>query len=221
MSAIGSFRATEHMEIQVLLGSMPAFISLSVYYSIQTWISYKSIAVINTLRIARLRLIVAIVASLLAFVNLISARVATLQAMTGGVTWTELRGDRKLWWSRSWSGYEAHLVSTVSENLFFLMLAFFSMTFVSEFKGFNLHNGEIKFVLGSLRYSSVTPTAWVSVVWLLTRHQLCPLNLRSLIQCHTYFDQWFISTNKCNLFFARLIGLIANESTLCDSLREW
>lgn len=144
MSAVGAFRSTEHLELHLVVGAVPAFTASFLYFCIQTYTSYKLTPSVNTLRIARFRLIVTILAFVFGIVMIITVIVASLQAVLNrATTYEDLRGPARLKWDHSWGGLEAHVVSTVAENLMILLMCPFYGSFVTEFMRIHFHNSKL------------------------------------------------------------------------------
>ena len=146
MGAVGAFRSTEHLELHLTIGAFPAFFASFAYFCIQTQTSYKLIPSVNSLRIARFRLIITIVAFIFGLIMIITVPIASIQAsLDGKPNYQELRGEPRLKWDESWGGLEAHVISTVAENLMIFMMCPFYASFITEFKRLNVQNGKLKY----------------------------------------------------------------------------
>jgi len=146
MSAVGAFRSTEHLELHLAIGAFPAFFASFAYFCIQAHASYKLTPSVNTLRIARFRLIITILAFIFGIIMITTIIVATIQAVFDGVpNYQELRGPLRLKWDESWGGLVAHVVSTVTENLMIFMMCPFFASFINEFRRISVQKGKLKY----------------------------------------------------------------------------
>ena len=123
-----SFRSTEHVYLHLVF----SFATINAYclcVAIQTWISYQMVPTVITLRMARFRLVIAILINGSFLVMLLMGTIALSQ-----VPYSQAFTPTRLFWDKSWPGYYSHAISAISENIGIFMGCPYFGSFVAEFK---------------------------------------------------------------------------------------
>lgn len=139
MALVASFRSTEHIDIH-FLAAIPLFSAYCAVTSIQTWLSYKLIPSVNTLIIARIRLIITIFINICCLTYLLTFMVSVLQVR---VPLSQLRSAARLWWDESWGGYEAHVISAITESMAIFLACPYFISFITDFKRIKSNDGKL------------------------------------------------------------------------------
>ena len=126
-----AFRITEHFTIHMVFSFITIF-AYCLYVAIQTWISYQMVPTVNTLRMARFRLVIAILINGSFLVFILIGFMAFSQVPQG-----QAYTPARLLWDKSWPGYYSHAISAISENLCVFMCCPFFASFVAELKVLN------------------------------------------------------------------------------------
>ena len=145
MICIGSIPVTYSLLIHAMFGGVPVMTSTIIYQYTQTWLSYRLIPFINTLRMARIRLFCTILAILSSILLVISAGIMIYQINDFELAIKMLDPVLRLNWDRSIPGYSGYTTFAVFEALLFLSATPFFASFVNEFKRINLINREFIF----------------------------------------------------------------------------
>lgn len=124
---VGNYRMPEILGIH-LFGAFIAFTSANTYLVIQTWISFKLSSKLNSLTIAKIRLIITIAAIILYLTSIITSTISFY------IFGKFPENDIRLHWTSDIPGYTWHIVSAITEWLFVLMASPFFVTFINEFK---------------------------------------------------------------------------------------
>ena len=124
---IGNYRMPEILGIH-LFGAFIAFTSANTYLMIQTWISFRLSSKLNSLTIAKTRLIITIAAIILYLTTIITSAISIY--LFGKFP----ENDIRFHWSSDLPGYTWHIISAITEWLFVFMASPFFITFINEFK---------------------------------------------------------------------------------------
>jgi hypothetical protein len=141
MPFVAAFRSSEHLVIHIIAGLTGCAIAI-IFLITQTKMSYILITNVNSLRIARIRLI----CTILAFIFGTFATLAVILSAFGlkVQNHSKVLSVERLLWDESYGGYVAHCLSAMFEWLAMLTLSPFFATFVPEFKNIKSHNGKIE-----------------------------------------------------------------------------
>ena len=132
-----AFRSTEHITLHLVF-ALATTIAYCLCIAIQTWISYQMVPTVNTLRMARFRLVIAILINA-SFVQCILMGFKAYSQVPEGQAYTPAR----LLWHESWPGYYSHAISAICENFYILMGSPFFASFAAEFKTIQSHGFKI------------------------------------------------------------------------------
>ena len=145
MASVAAFRSTEHLILH-LLSANPLFVTYYIEVGIQSWISYQLFPSVNSVIIAKFRLIATILLYTFSTVFIVSFLVSISQVK---VPHSQVMSPSRLWWDQSWGGYDAHVISSIFESLVIFMACPFFASFVTEFKRIRSKNGRIEFVFSN------------------------------------------------------------------------
>ena len=123
-----AFRSTEHVILHLVF-SNATIISYCLCVAIQTWISYQMVPTVNTLRMARFRLVIALLIHGSFLAMLLLGIIALSQ-----VPYNQSFSPTRLLWDETWPGYYEHAISAILENIGIFMGCPFFASFVIEFK---------------------------------------------------------------------------------------
>lgn len=135
MSLVANFQETAVLEVH-MLGATMLFAMGNVYIWLQTVMSYYMHPLLNSLRMAKLRLFLSTLASI-GFVF------TTIFAI---ISLTHFHGDNKRKWHPKDGGFVPHLISTTSEWITTLAFDFFFLTFAREFQLIYLESPKVHFI---------------------------------------------------------------------------
>ena len=123
-----AFRSTEQVHLHLVF-SFTTIIAYCLCITIQTWISYQMIPTVNTLRMARFRLVIA----LLIHGSFLAMLLLGIMALSQ-VPYNQSFSPTRLLWDETWPGYYEHAISAILENIGIFMGCPFFASFVIEFK---------------------------------------------------------------------------------------
>jgi hypothetical protein len=146
LASVGCFRVSESLILHLIF-AIPLFLIFPVLFLIQTWITFKLIALnFNSLIMAKVRLFIAIISILSIFLSGISICWSILSLNNRSVVFDF---DFRVNWNNSINGYLAHCFSALGEWLFIFSLSSFIGTFSNEFKKFHIKNGSVKLIINN------------------------------------------------------------------------
>lgn len=135
MTLVANFQETAVLEVH-LIGATVLFFLGTIYMWLQTAMSYRMLPLLNSLKMARTRLVLSAIATL----GLLSTTIFA------GISLSEFHGDNKRKWTPKDGGFAAHVTSAASEWTLALAVDFFFLTFVKEFQLICLESPKVSFL---------------------------------------------------------------------------
>ena len=139
MSAVAAFRATEHMALH-FGAAFFTFASFWVQFFVQTRMSYELVSIVNTLKMARIRLILTILNYIASASAYLFCFISIFQS-----NYSYFMSESRLLWDSSSGGYVSHVISAITENIAILLISLFYSSFIAEFNRIHSHNGKLKY----------------------------------------------------------------------------
>ena len=98
LASVTAFRPTEHYAIHMVF-ALTAIIAYCLCVAIQTWISYQMVPTVNSLTMARFRLVIAILINASAVLSILVGVLSQLQVK---VAERQVSSPARLLWDESW-----------------------------------------------------------------------------------------------------------------------
>lgn len=120
---MANFREIELFKIH-LLGALMSFGFGSVYCWLQSWLSFRMVPLVNTIRMALIRTLLSVIITISFLIT----------CVMGQISIHHFHGRDPTNWQPEDGGYPTHVISTISEWIAAMALDFFILTYTREFQ---------------------------------------------------------------------------------------
>lgn len=125
LSVVANFREIELFKIH-LIGALMSFGFGSVYCWLQTWLSFRMVPLVNTIKMAWFRCCLSVIITCSFLIT----------CVMGQISIHHFKGKDPTNWQPKDGGYKTHVVSSISEWIAAMALDFFILTYTREFQTF-------------------------------------------------------------------------------------